>query len=95
MSNSEELERDAALGEKAARLLENEDLTQAIQAYDAFLAEQEGQLAPRDTDKFTVLRAIRRGMQQFTESFLEGVKAQGEAARMEQQGIAPDKRIIM
>lgn len=93
--NSEELEKKAMFGEKAARLLENEDLIQAIQAYDAMIAEQEGLLAPRDTDKFTVLRAIRRGMQQFTDSFLEGVKAQGEAARMEQQGIAPDKRILM
>ena len=95
VASSEELEKKAMFGEKAARLLENEDFVDAVRAYDAFLAEQEEQLAPRDTEKFTVLRAIRRGVAQFREAFLEGVKAEGEAARMEQQGISPDKRIIM
>lgn len=94
-ASNEELEKKAMFGEKAARLLENEDFVDAVKAYDAFLAEQEEGLAPRDTEKFTVLRAIRRGVAQFVEAFLEGVKAEGEAARMEQQGITPDKRIIL
>lgn len=93
--SSEELERKAILGEKAAHLIENEDLIQALAAYDAMIAEQEQLLAPRDTDKFTILRAIRRGMSEFVASFLEGVKAEGEAARIEQQGVAPEKRIIL
>lgn len=93
--SKEEIEHKAMLGEKAARLIENEDLQQALAAYDAMIAEQEQMLAPRDTDKFTILRSIRRGMTEFMQSFLEGVKIEGEMARAEQQGISPDKRIIL
>ena len=95
MASKEELERQAMLGEKAARLLENEDLTRALAAYDAMIAEQEQGLAPLDTSKFIILRAGRRVMAEFMGSFLEGVKAEGEAARMELNGETTEKRIIL
>ena len=44
VASSEELEKKAMFGEKAARLLENDDFVDAVRAYDAFLAEQEEQL---------------------------------------------------
>ena len=95
MASKEELERQAMLGEKAAQLLENDDLKRALAAYDAMIAEQEQGLAPLDTSKFTILRAGRRVMAEFMGSFLEGVKAEGEAARMELNGETIDKRIIL
>ena len=95
MASKEELERQAMLGEKAARLLENEDLTRAPAAYDAMIAEQEQGHAPLDTSKLTILRAGRRVLAEFMGSFLEGVKAEGEAARMDMNGDTPDKRILI
>lgn len=95
MSSNEELQRAASRGEKAARLIENEDLREAVAAYDAMISEQEQGLGPLDTNKFTVLRAGRRIMREFMETFLEGVKAEGEDARNQLQGASPDKRIIL
>jgi len=92
---NEELQHKAMLGEKATRLLENEDLREFVDAYDAFLLEQEQMLTPRDTNQFTVLRSIRRGLGEFIGTFIPGIQAEGEAARMEQQGVSPDKRIIL
>lgn len=93
--NTEELQKKANLGERATRLLEGGDLAEFVAAYDAMISEQEQMLAPRDTDKFTILRAGRRIMGEFMATFLEGVKAEGEAARMEMNGETPDKRIII
>lgn len=95
MSSKEELEAKALLGEKAARLLADEDLKHALKAYDAMIAEQEQMLAPRDTEKFTVLRAGRRVMGEFLGTFLEGVKAEGEDARAELQGEDRGKKVIL
>ena len=93
--DKEELQKKASLGERASRLIEGGDLAEFVAAYDAMIAEQEQGLAPLDTNKFTVLRAGRRIMREFMETFLEGVKAEGEDARNQLQGASPDKRIIL
>jgi hypothetical protein len=92
---NEELQRKAELGERASRLLDGGDLRTFVDAYDAMIAEQENGLAPLDTQKFTIMRAGRRIMAEFMGTFLEGVKAEGEGARAEMQGLSPDKRIIL
>ena len=91
----EELSHKASLGDKAARLLENPDLKEFIDAYDAMLSDQEELLAPMDKDKFMIIRAGRRILGEFIGTFMPGVQAEGEMARAEQQGLAPDKRIIL
>ena len=80
----DELELTASRGEMAQRLLENEDFLTCAKAFDGFLADQEQALAPMDKDRFTILRAIRRGVEQFG-TFLEGVKSEGEIARKQMQ----------
>ena len=92
--NSEDLQIIAMRGEKAARLLENDDFIECLTAFKNKCAAEELEFLPGQAGLWALKRNSRLTIDDIF-SFLEGVKSEGDAARKEQQGISPEKRIIM
>ena len=89
----DELQFTAERGEKAQRLLENEDLIQFIGNYQDALHAEEEQISPLEVSRFAALRSARRAVANFV-TYLETEAALGTKAREESQGVGKSSIIV-